>query len=121
MRKNSGSSSVFSSRSHLSSTRRTSSAASSAILNCRRRCCPRQSSRLLSCLWAFWGRLRRVLQRVVAHNYFKRAIFMAILLNTFSMGIEYHNQPPSLSHAVEISNVIFTGELLFQKRAYFNC
>ena len=57
-----------------------------------------------------WVRLRRVLQLLVNHNYFKRAIFIAILFNTFSMGIEYHNQPDSLSHAVEISNVIFTGK-----------
>lgn len=95
-------SSVFSSRSHLS--RRASSITSSA--SCRN-CCPQKQS---DYFWKFWRRFRKILQSIVNHTYFKQAIFLAILFNTFSMGIEYHNQPPSLSHAVEISNAIFTGK-----------
>ena len=53
--------------------------------------------------------IQSTLKVMVNHNYFKRAIFLAILFNTLCMGIEYHNQPQSLTHAVEISNVIFTG------------
>lgn len=57
----------------------------------------------------FWTTLQTGLKVIVNHNYFKRAIFLAILFNTLCMGIEYHNQPQSLTQAVEISNVIFTG------------
>lgn len=56
-----------------------------------------------------WTRSQAVLQKFVNHNYFQQAIFLAILLNTLAMGIEYHNQPESLSRAVEISNIIFTA------------
>ncbi len=59
--------------------------------------------------FSFWKTVRSGLKILVNHNYFKRAIFLAILFNTLSMGIEYHNQPESLTQAVEISNVIFTG------------
>ncbi|OTF83978.1 hypothetical protein BLA29_004100 [Euroglyphus maynei] len=69
------------------------------------RCCPERCTRPLC---KTWKRLRAILKNMVKHNYFQQAIFLAILLNTFSMGIEYHNQPQSLSHAVEISNIIFT-------------
>ncbi|XP_074604858.1 ca[2+]-channel protein alpha[[1]] subunit T [Brevipalpus obovatus] len=51
---------------------------------------------------------RSVLQIVVNHRYFQRFIFLAILFNTLSMGIEYHNQPIELTHALELSNLIFT-------------
>lgn len=95
-------SSVFSGRSHLS--RRTSSVASS--ISCRK-CCPTKHT---NCLLMLWSRFRKVLQLITNHNYFKRAIFLAILFNTFAMGIESHNQPESLTHAVEISNAIFTGK-----------
>jgi len=36
--------------------------------------------------------MRRRLKFVVDHRYFQRAILLAILINTMSMGIEYHNQ-----------------------------
>lgn len=49
-----------------------------------------------------------VIAKLVNHKYFQRFIFLAILFNTLSMGIEYHNQPDELTQAVEISNVIFT-------------
>ena len=77
------------------------------FISCKR-CCPSRQTQWLSFIWE---RFRKILQKLVNHNYFKQAIFLAILLNTLSMGIEYHNQPLSLSNAVEISNAIFTGEL----------
>ncbi|XP_061850375.1 voltage-dependent T-type calcium channel subunit alpha-1H [Colius striatus] len=34
---------------------------------------------------------------------------IAILINTLSMGIEYHEQPDELTNALEISNIVFTS------------
>ncbi|KAL4676561.1 hypothetical protein H8959_010706 [Pygathrix nigripes] len=57
-------------------------------------------------LWAtFSGKLRRI----VDSKYFSRGIMMAILVNTLSMGVEYHEQPEELTHALEISNIVFTS------------
>lgn len=36
-------------------------------------------------------------------------ILVAILINTLSMGIEYHNQPEELTVIVEISNIVFSA------------
>ncbi|XP_054168183.1 voltage-dependent T-type calcium channel subunit alpha-1H-like [Oppia nitens] len=62
----------------------------------------------------FWSAVQSVLKIIVNHNYFKRAIFLSILFNTICMGIEYHNQPESLTQTVEISNVIFTAIFGFE-------
>ncbi|XP_011890003.1 PREDICTED: voltage-dependent T-type calcium channel subunit alpha-1H isoform X8 [Cercocebus atys] len=57
-------------------------------------------------LWAtFSGKLRRI----VDSKYFSRGIMIAILVNTLSMGVEYHEQPEELTHALEISNIVFTS------------
>ncbi|XP_062956905.1 voltage-dependent T-type calcium channel subunit alpha-1H isoform X2 [Cynocephalus volans] len=57
-------------------------------------------------VWAsFSGKLRRI----VDSKYFNRGIMVAILINTLSMGIEYHEQPDELTNALEISNVVFTS------------
>ena len=53
--------------------------------------------------------VQRALKSIVNHRYFQRFIFLAILFNTLSMSIEYHNQPEKLTQALEISNIIFTG------------
>jgi len=39
-----------------------------------------------------WRVLRQYVKRFVDHRYFTRGILLAILVNTLSMGIEYHNQ-----------------------------
>ncbi|XP_068915162.1 voltage-dependent T-type calcium channel subunit alpha-1G-like [Tenebrio molitor] len=52
---------------------------------------------------------RRKVKRLVEHKYFQQGILLAILINTLSMGIEYHNQPDYLTHLVETSNVIFSA------------
>jgi len=39
-----------------------------------------------------WRICREYLRRFVDHRYFTRGILLAILVNTLSMGIEYHNQ-----------------------------
>ncbi|XP_006873912.1 PREDICTED: voltage-dependent T-type calcium channel subunit alpha-1H [Chrysochloris asiatica] len=57
-------------------------------------------------LWAaFSGKLRHI----VDSKYFNRGIMVAILVNTLSMGVEYHEQPDELTSALEISNVVFTS------------
>lgn len=39
-----------------------------------------------------WARLRTKLELIVGSRYFSRGIMIAILINTLSMGIEYHEQ-----------------------------
>lgn len=39
-----------------------------------------------------WAELRSKLDLIVASRYFSRGIMIAILINTLSMGIEYHEQ-----------------------------
>ncbi|XP_044792329.2 voltage-dependent T-type calcium channel subunit alpha-1H isoform X6 [Bubalus bubalis] len=57
-------------------------------------------------VWAsFSGKLRRI----VDSKYFNRGIMVAILTNTLSMGVEYHEQPDELTNALEISNIVFTS------------
>lgn len=36
--------------------------------------------------------IRRSIKKLVEHKYFQQGILVAILINTLSMGIEYHNQ-----------------------------
>lgn len=55
------------------------------------------------------GGTRRSVKRLVEHKYFQQGILLAILINTLSMGIEYHNQPEELTVIVEISNVVFSA------------
>ncbi|XP_050718751.1 voltage-dependent T-type calcium channel subunit alpha-1G-like isoform X6 [Eriocheir sinensis] len=48
-------------------------------------------------------------KKLVEHRYFQRGILVAILINTLSMGVEYHNQPETLTIIVETSNYIFSA------------
>ncbi|XP_036413162.1 voltage-dependent T-type calcium channel subunit alpha-1H [Colossoma macropomum] len=52
---------------------------------------------------------RAVLKRIVDSKYFNRGIMFAILINTLSMGVEYHEQPAELTDVLEISNIVFTS------------
>lgn len=54
------------------------------------------------------GLIRRYVRRLVEHKYFQQGILLAILINTLSMGIEYHNQPEELTVIVETSNIVFS-------------
>ncbi|XP_038212095.1 voltage-dependent T-type calcium channel subunit alpha-1G-like [Zerene cesonia] len=63
-----------------------------------------------------WNRINRLLsilrkhiKNIVNHKYFQQGILLAILINTLSMGIEYHNQPEELTVIVEISNIVFSA------------
>ncbi|GBP86607.1 Voltage-dependent T-type calcium channel subunit alpha-1G [Eumeta japonica] len=66
-----------------------------------------------SLLWRktvkFLSYLRKHVKNIVDHKYFQQGILLAILINTLSMGIEYHNQPQELTVIVEISNVVFSA------------
>lgn len=53
--------------------------------------------------------MRRCIKVVVEHKYFQQGILLAILINTLSMGIEYHDQPAELTAIVETSNIVFSG------------
>uniref|UniRef100_A0A8C5PV78 Calcium voltage-gated channel subunit alpha1 H n=1 Tax=Leptobrachium leishanense TaxID=445787 RepID=A0A8C5PV78_9ANUR len=57
----------------------------------------------------FWKEFTNRLKRIVESKYFNRGIMIAILINTLSMGIEYHEQPEELTNALEISNIVFTS------------
>jgi len=39
---------------------------------------------------------RKYIQALVEHKYFQQGILLAILFNTLSMGVEYHNQVRSV-------------------------
>ncbi|NXL86148.1 CAC1G protein, partial [Alectura lathami] len=65
----------------------------------------RSTSRVL----AFWRVVCETFRKIVDSKYFGRGIMVAILINTLSMGIEYHEQPEELTNALEISNIVFTS------------
>ena len=52
--------------------------------------------------------IRKYIKKLVDHKYFQQGILLAILINTLSMGIEYHNQPEELTAIVETSNIVFS-------------
>lgn len=52
--------------------------------------------------------IRMYIKNIVEHKYFQQGILLAILINTLSMGIEYHNQPEELTAIVETSNIVFS-------------
>ena len=71
---------------------------------------------------SMFGRFRRCLNLCVDHSIFQQGILLCIFINTFSMGIEYHDQPETLTKVVEVSNLvfscIFTVEMLLKLTAY---
>lgn len=58
-----------------------------------------------SCCCSCLRGIRRVIKAVVEHKYFQQGILLAILINTLSMGIEYHNQVSSITTTDSSSNV----------------
>nr|XP_033816543.1 voltage-dependent T-type calcium channel subunit alpha-1G isoform X3 [Geotrypetes seraphini] len=56
-----------------------------------------------------WKLVCETFRKIVDSKYFGRGIMIAILINTLSMGIEYHEQPEELTNALEISNIVFTS------------
>ena len=47
---------------------------------------------MYTCCFSCLKGVRRVIKTIVEHKYFQQGILLAILINTLSMGIEYHNQ-----------------------------
>ncbi|XP_035773976.1 voltage-dependent T-type calcium channel subunit alpha-1G-like isoform X5 [Anopheles albimanus] len=77
---------------------------------------PPKRSRFVSILVAIWRCFRRtchiirvLVKKLVDHKYFQQGILLAILINTLSMGIEYHDQPAELTAIVETSNIVFSA------------
>uniref|UniRef100_A0AAR2JQD4 Ion transport domain-containing protein n=1 Tax=Pygocentrus nattereri TaxID=42514 RepID=A0AAR2JQD4_PYGNA len=70
----------------------------------------------------YWEDFRDRMKRIVDSKYFNRGIMIAILINTLSMGIEYHEQPDELTDILEISNIVFTSmfvlEMVFKLVAF---
>jgi hypothetical protein len=60
-------------------------------------------------IWSRFRIIRKYISNFVASKYFRRIVLSAIVVNTLSMGIEYHGQPPSLTNALEYSNLVFTS------------
>lgn len=58
---------------------------------------------------SYWRRFRHYISQFVASKHFRRIVLSAIVINTLSMGIEYHGQPDSLTNALEYSNLVFTS------------
>uniref|UniRef100_A0A182TIB5 Ion transport domain-containing protein n=1 Tax=Anopheles melas TaxID=34690 RepID=A0A182TIB5_9DIPT len=75
-----------------------------------------QRSKCARALIAVWRCFRRtchltrvLVKKMVDHKYFQQGILLAILINTLSMGIEYHDQPAELTAIVETSNIVFSA------------
>ncbi|XP_072798448.1 voltage-dependent T-type calcium channel subunit alpha-1H isoform X1 [Vicugna pacos] len=75
----------------------------------RRRVQRRAAAGELGGLGRVWTSFSGKLRRIVDSKYFNRGIMVAILTNTLSMGVEYHEQPDELTNALEISNIVFTS------------
>ncbi|CAF3704659.1 unnamed protein product [Adineta steineri] len=60
-------------------------------------------------IWSHFHTFRKYVSDFVASKYFRRIVLSAIVVNTLSMGIEYHGQPTSLTNALEYSNIVFTS------------
>lgn len=56
----------------------------------------------------YLNRFRELIRNLIYSKLFTRFIITAILINTFSMSIEHHNQPKLLTMIVEYSNYVFT-------------
>uniref|UniRef100_A0A914YAF4 Ion transport domain-containing protein n=1 Tax=Panagrolaimus superbus TaxID=310955 RepID=A0A914YAF4_9BILA len=57
---------------------------------------------------------RTKVKNFVVCDHFTRGILVAILVNTLSMGIEYHQQPDWLTSILEYSNYFFTALFTFE-------
>lgn len=77
--------------------------------NAKRSRCYVISCRILKCVLRSFSLIRKYVKLLVEHKYFQQGILLAILINTLSMGIEYHNQPEELTVIVEMSNVVFSA------------
>lgn len=53
---------------------------------------------------------------------FEYAIFVLIMINTITLAMKYHNQPPEYSKALDLLNMLFTAvfalEFIFKLAAF---
>ncbi|XP_034043558.1 voltage-dependent T-type calcium channel subunit alpha-1I-like isoform X2 [Thalassophryne amazonica] len=77
--------------------------------HCKKQCHGEAQASEKSLCERCWAGLRAKLELIVGSRYFNRGIMIAILINTLSMGIEYHEQPQELTDILEISNMVFTS------------
>lgn len=56
-------------------------------------------------VWRWWKKMQAGIKSFTDHRYFQRGILTAILVNTLSMGIEYHNQVRLILLAIQINCV----------------
>ncbi|XP_073492514.1 voltage-dependent T-type calcium channel subunit alpha-1H isoform X2 [Aquarana catesbeiana] len=75
----------------------------------RRKYKKKEKEKEVNKIYKLWEEFTNRLKRIVESKYFNRGIMIAILINTLSMGIEYHEQPEELTNALEISNIVFTS------------
>ncbi|CAF0940376.1 unnamed protein product, partial [Brachionus calyciflorus] len=75
-------------------------------------CCSRKLSNTRICL--FINIINKKLKSFVDGKLFQRTILFSILINTFCMGIEHHEQPLTLTLIVEYSNTFFTFIFLIE-------
>lgn len=73
---------------------------------------PKQKSKFAICCdrycFSRYRLFRSYISKFVGSKYFRRIVLTAIVVNTLSMGIEYHGQKKSLEIALEYSNIVFT-------------
>lgn len=85
-------------------------------------CCCCHQHYTNSRFYKFCARSRKRLRDFVESWMFQRAILIAILINTLSMGVEHHDQPALLTSIVEISNIVFSTifliEMIFKLTAF---
>ncbi len=77
----------------------------------------KKGNRFTACLECATGCLsscQKHLEAFVDHHFFQKFILFCILINTFSLGIEYHEQPDLLTRTVEISNLVFSIIFAFE-------
>lgn len=65
-----------------------------------------------SCCVCTFRCVRRWIKKLVEHKYFQQGILLAILINTLSMGIEYHNQVVFLSVNISINIAILRCSMI---------
>ncbi|CAF1358221.1 unnamed protein product, partial [Rotaria sordida] len=61
-----------------------------------------------SCCCSSLKIIQTLISRLVANKYFDGIIFLAIIINTFLIAIEYHGQPQFLTNLLQFNNYFFT-------------
>jgi len=68
----------------------------------------RRRQPILKWITDWWDKFSAKIKILVDSKHFQRGILCGILVNTLSMGIEFHNQPDTLTLVLEYSNIFFS-------------